>query len=522
MKVSRIGILVVLGVMLALLGAVFIESPGYMDADYYFATGRELAAGRGFFEPFIWTYISDPSGIPGPSHLYWMPLTSIVSATSMAIQGLSFRSAQLPFLILFALLPAAVAHMSLKLHGDQDDAFRSGLLAAFPGFFFPYFLTTDMFILYAWIGLGIFWLIRVERGSKLWQGLGMGLLVGLAHLARADGWLLSAPALIGIFSQRNKRFQQIPLLLVGYAIVMGPWFLRNLSVVGFPLPPGTSRTLWLTSYPELFRYPPDTISIRSWMEAGWGQALRVRADALAVNLERILAENGLIFLGPFMLWGGLKLRRQPEIKAAFAYGLLLFLIMTLVFPFAGTHGGVFHSSSALMPILWCLAPIGLDQAVGLAAARRGWEPRRAKSLFKNSAVVLAALLTLTLAAGRVIGRDLGNPRWNDSQADYQAVGVLLPINSQGHSLTIVNNPPGFFVATGLPAVVLPEGGLVALKAVVQRFGAGWVILDRNTTMDLRSLYDGTFQPAWLVRWAEIEDSSSEPIIIYRVNQDALQ
>lgn len=521
MKKSAIWILLSLGLVLALLGAIFIHSPGYMDADYYFATGGELAAGNGFTEPFIWTYIASPTSIPGPSHLYWMPLTSMVSFVSMAILGLNFRAAQLPFLILFTLLPAAVAQLAFRLHGDPDDAFRSGLLAAFPGYFFPYFLTTDMFIIYAWIGLGIFWLVLKDHPNLHWLGFGLGALVGLAHLSRADGWLLMVPALTGIALQRDKGLRVSPFVFLGYAVVMVPWFIRNLSVIGFPLPVGTSRTLWLTSYPELFHYPPDMINFSSWLEAGWSQALWVRAQALMINLERILAENGLIFLGPFMLWGGLKLRRQPAIRAAFAYGLLLLVVMTIVFPFAGTHGGVFHSSSALMPILWCLAPIGLDHAIGLAAKLRRWEPARAKSLFKNSAVVLAAILTLGLSVGRVVGRDPAHPRWNYPQADYQAVGQAMPFNSEDNPLAVVNNPPGFYLATGRPAIVIPDGGLDALKGVIQRFDAGWVVFDRNTPEGLRSLYDGTAQPAWLSRWAEVEDSASEQIVIYRVNEDVL-
>ena len=44
--------------------------PGYMDADYYFAGGIQLATGKGFTEPYIWNYLSDPQKLPVPSHTY--------------------------------------------------------------------------------------------------------------------------------------------------------------------------------------------------------------------------------------------------------------------------------------------------------------------------------------------------------------------------------------------------------------------------------------------------------------------
>jgi hypothetical protein len=506
---------------MAILGAFFIKSPGYMDADYYFATGRELAAGAGFTEPFIWTYITDPPAVPAPSHLYWMPLTSLVAGASMKLLGASFRAGQLPFLLLFAFLPLAVSKLSLRVHGDPEDAFRSGLLAAFPGFFLPYFLTTDMFIIYAWIGLGVTTLIIRKDRMKAWNPIGLGILVGLAHLARADGWLLAFPALAGILHHEEDRPRNSLLLISGYALVMGPWFARNMSVIGSPLPPGTTRSLWFTAYSDLFRYPSDSITIKTWLKAGWGAALRVRAEALAINMERLIAENGLIFMAPFMLIGGIKLRHKLEVKAGYLYGLLLFFLMTVVFPFAGTHGGMFHSTAALMPLLWCLAPIGLDTAINYAAVHRKWELGRARALFQNTALAFAFLLTLGLAVGRVVGQDPRNPRWNHPEADYRALSRVISNYGQ-NTLTVVNNPPGFFLATGSPAVVLPDGGLDALQAVVERYKAGWVVVDENTTAGLWPLYHGTHVPEWLSLHAEMEDSNAKPIVVYRVNEDGIR
>jgi len=109
--------LFILGLFVAGLGAIWIQSPGYMDADYYFATGQELSRGHGFIEPFIWNYLDDPAGLPHPSHLYWLPLTSLIAALPMTFLGQTFRAAQIPFILMSASLPLVTAALALQVHG---------------------------------------------------------------------------------------------------------------------------------------------------------------------------------------------------------------------------------------------------------------------------------------------------------------------------------------------------------------------------------------------------------------------
>jgi len=80
-------ILFVIGLLVPFAVSRLQTLPGYMDADYYFAGGIQLANGNGFTEPYLWNYLDDPAGLPPPSHTYWMPLASIVSALGMWITG---------------------------------------------------------------------------------------------------------------------------------------------------------------------------------------------------------------------------------------------------------------------------------------------------------------------------------------------------------------------------------------------------------------------------------------------------
>ncbi len=64
---------------LALIVRIALALPGYRDACYYTVGAQQLAAGRGFTEPFIWNYLDDPQSLPRPSHQYWMMLTGGLS-----------------------------------------------------------------------------------------------------------------------------------------------------------------------------------------------------------------------------------------------------------------------------------------------------------------------------------------------------------------------------------------------------------------------------------------------------------
>ena len=138
-------VLVALGVAAAAIAGWCVRVPGYMDADYYAATARQLAEGAGFREPFLWNYLDDPQGLPHPSHLYWMPLTSIMASAGMILFGTGFRAAQFPFLLLTALLPCLTAALTLRLSSEPRHAMLAGWLAAFPGFLDPFFATTEIY-----------------------------------------------------------------------------------------------------------------------------------------------------------------------------------------------------------------------------------------------------------------------------------------------------------------------------------------------------------------------------------------
>jgi hypothetical protein len=478
-----------LGLSVSVAVAAFQPAPGYMDADYYAANGLQLASGRGFTEPFLWNYLDNPSGLPHPSHAYWMPLASLLAAAGAALFRTSSWSAlRIGFMAVTACIPPVTAALSFSWSSRRDLALAAGLLAVFPAFYLPFLSTTDTFGPYLLLG-GLFFLALNMRSAHF-RALILGLLAGLMHLSRADGMLWLAMALLAVIfikSETPKR-QSSALLLslllcfVGYFVVMGPWLYRNVSVFGTPLAPGGSRSLWLRQYDQLFSYPALSLNFSSWWESGLAAILKARLWALGMNLANAFGVQSEVLLLPLIGTGLWVLRRDRRVRLAILGWLLTIGAMTVAFPFAGARGGFLHSGAALQPVWWAVALVGLDQLVDWTAHLRDWNRRRAGTLFGWALIIAAALVSVGVVYGRVIGRFNGAPVWGQEGAAYQRIGEYL--SSQGAeaaSVVIVANPPGFYLASGHPAIAVPDGDVGTIRELAGRYGAQYLVLEKDST-----------------------------------------
>lgn len=513
-------LLLIFGWGIALLAAIWVRHPGYMDADYYFATARSLATGDGFQEPFLWNYLDDPAGIPHPSHLYWLPMTSIVAAAPMWLAGPSFSAAQLPFILLTGLLPLMAVRLSEWLGFDDRLSWISALLAGFSGFYLPYFVTTDAFSLYAVLGGGILWLgASASRAPSSGKWILLGALIAIANLTRTDGLLFLIVGLAAIALSTERSVKSAGALLLGFALLNAPWLVRNSVVTGGPFSPATSRVPWLLSYNELFTYPPQQLTFTRWWNAGIGELLAARWDAIVSNLSTLLAVNGLVYQAPLILIAGLHVRRRRLLILAGIYLLLLLGLMTLAFPFAGARGGFFHSSAALMPLIWALTPKGVSIAVDWGSGKRGWNRRQAGRVFQGATVALALGVTLAVFWSRVLRPGPESRAWSASARTYARVAQVVKDLGLAGEGAAVNNPPGFYLASGAPAIVIPNGGAAELRAVMDRYQANLLILDVNHPEGLETFYANPASVDWLRLRASLDGPGGNPLYILESRGD---
>ena len=489
-----------------------VRNPGYMDADYYYATALQLTNGEGLTEPFLWNYIDDPIGLPHASHLYWMPLPSFLAAGSMSLLGDDFFNAQIPFILLAAALPPSAAHFSLRLSRSKGMAWMAGLFALFPGFYLPFLVTVDSFAVFALLGGWSLWLMsRSVLRPKPWRWFLTGLLIGAGSLARADGMLLLAVGLLGVIWSGQRRLSGGVLLGLGFLVVMAPWWLRNLSATGSLLNTGSQRLLWMLEYNDLFAFPASQLTFDRWWEAGAAAAAQARIEALATNFQRLIAEVGMIFLAPFMLIGGVRRGSEPLVRLTTVYLTALLIVMTIVFPFIGPRGALFHSMSAVALVLWALAPIGLRAAINWLGTKRHWNQSEAWRVLGASAVVLAAVLTLGLYVNRFASE--GDP-WNAGAQTYMEVASSITANRE--DLVAINNPPGFFAHSQMSAVAIPNGTFETLRGVVDAYAVEWVVLEANHPAGLDSLYTAPESVSWLKLHETLGDATGNPVYVLKV------
>lgn len=497
--------LALLGLLFQAIWAVQMPTPTYMDAYYYTTNGQRLAAGEGFTELVIWQYLDDPAGLPTPSHSYWMPLTSILAAAGYSL-GDGFWAAQLPFWLLAGLLPLLAYWISLQFFSERWQVWTAVLLTMSGGFYTRFLNQPSTFVPFAWAGglCLLFLAFTQQRPTKKYWFLA-GLTAGLAHLTRADGALLLVVGGLVWFhnlflprrAQRARREERkisaflrrrsgqasvlsAVNLILGYLLIMTPWFIRNWRIWGRPLPISGTQTMFLTTYDDLFAYG-RSFDLAHLLEWGWGNILQSKLDGLLLAGGTFVAVCGVVFLTPLLVWGWLKWWRdegkRPYLRPITWYALLLFISMSLIFTFPGGRGGLLHSSVALWPWLMVLATAGLVYAVEWIATRLPhWEPQKAKPRFAMLFIAVAFVISAALFYARA-----------DSELEaevYVEVGEMLPETA----VVMAGNAPGVHYHTSLPALSIPNEPIPVLQEAATRYGVTHLLLDADHPLPLADLY----------------------------------
>ena len=441
-----------------------VPRPTYLDSFYHYNAAARLASGYGLTDRYVWVYLGLPPDAAQPitetpSHLYWMPMTSLLAGGFMAVFGQSFAVAQVPMALCLAgaLLMAALA--GGWIGGERRHAVLALVLMAASGTFADFWGEIDTFAPYALVGSAALAAIVMarERGRMAWW-LVAGLLCGAGHLTRSDGLLLLIVALIVVLTSPRKA--GAAGLAAGYLAVMLPWFARMSQVVGAPLPLGGLQTAYLTDYLQIFRYPWQELSLGS---VGLDALLQARLDALGGNLGTFFVSEGWLVLWPLMLWG---LYRSPGALrltvALFALGL--HAAMILVFAWPGARGGLLHGAAALMPFWAAMVVTGAESFARLISRPRPKMYPFARSVVTALVVGLAALLT-------VFGL---SPQ--KQAAEPVSISALRPLlNTQDR--VMATDPARNYYYLGVGGAVLPDAPVERLAEMARTFALDYLVLE---------------------------------------------
>lgn len=507
------------------------SAPGYMDADYYYASGLRIATSGAWSEPFIWNYLNDPQGLPHPSFSYWMPLAGIITAFGIKLSGLNnFWGARIGFFLIAGFLAPLTSYLAYTFTPRKWAAILAAGLSLFSGFYFAYLPTTETFAVNMVLGCTFFLLVlrmqqdygRYSKDSEFhqndlslpkgrllsppWIYIGLGLICGMMYMTRVDGvvWfgLGVAAVILQWVNGKNLEFREsrnlnglfrillpLALLIIPFILIASPWFIRNLDSFGTIFAPGSGRALWLTSYDEIFAYPATNLTYERWLNSGFYGLLRDRGWALGLNTLTLFAVQGAVILLPLTLVGFWTNRNDWRVLLGICGWLATFLVMTLIFPFQGARGGFFHAGAGFQPLFWALVPAGLLIITNWVAGKRTWDASRALKMFAIGTVIVIFIMTVFVTRQRLLGSGQTSSAWGSTELSYQEVDSFLENNGvSAEAVVMVNNPPGYYAMTGRQSIVIPHGDLQSALLAGRKFQASYLILDKNYPQGLEEIY----------------------------------
>ena len=507
--------------------AVIQKTPGYMDADYYYAGGVQLIKGNGFQDEFIWNYLNQPQGLPQPSNSYWMPLVSIIAWLGMHLSGMaSFNGARIIFFVFACLISPLTAWFSYSLTHKRWAGIFSGIIALSPIFYSAYMVTTDNFAInmilgIVWFQLAYFLNLYTQENSPRYilLVLSFGITGGLLYLTRVDGilWVIIGGGYI-LYLLKSKAYgggsRSIYSLLLEFGCYIGgvlvfvlPWLIRNYFAFDTLFPNGATKAIWFINYDDLYSYPAAKITYARWLQNGMINAISARLWALGQNIQTLIGVHGGIIFFPLVVAGLYKLRKDLRVRLGVIIWGIIFLLMTIIFPFAGTRGGFFHASAAVQPLFWAVTAVGLEHFISWGEKRRGWNKQQALPIFSVGIIVLALTVSFYIFHDRVIGKDWQLPVWNSSNQKYQKIeGELKRLGLSDEEVILINNPPGYWIANERSALSVPDGGVETLIELVNDFNVHYLVLEKDHPVGLNHLYSSPSKYANLERLSTVDDS----------------
>lgn len=484
-------------------------SAGHGDVAGYYHVAKNLAEGRGFVQDFVAEYLEDPRSIPTASNTWWLPLPSIIAATGMWLQGdTSYVAAKRTMIAVSSLIPILCFFCGWFLLGSRLLGIATGILAV--GFHLYLdqpnaTLSHGPYGLFAAAGLVIVMAWREHPRLLPW----FGLCFGMTYLCRGDSQVLALglAATWGYEWWRRRRergsaaevtIPQKPMpwrsLLIAMAVfvaIVGPWWARNLSVLGTPMPSGMSKITWGRNFEEWFVSNPSNLTFERYLDWGleniYEQKRSGVVDALTytpfVFYRAVLREQEteagdvahelglfgkwvltpLLFLGLAYLW----VRRRASFFSLILHLSALVVIYGVVFPAVGRES----YRSALFSVF----PVFLTAVIGGLAVLATPLRRFSERVFHGVVLVVAIALSVVNVVVAMPHLRQKCSSVEATLAPYRAFGRWAKARGLANETFLVRNPWQFTVETGMKCAVIPNDGVVGVLERVKLYGAKYLV-----------------------------------------------
>jgi len=288
--------------------------PAYPDSYYYVDVARALAAGHGLNLDFIWIFAEVGNHIPAnptlpiPGNAHWLPLASFLQAPFIAVLGPTPVASAIPTLLIGSITAPLAWLIARDAGTSRAVAIGAGVLAAIPAAGAVFMAQPENFAVLQPLVAATIWLtVRGLKGNPR-AYIGAGFLVGLASLARNDGFILGLAVGLVFVWDRARAWRsrgRLPARLpwraaVGcaalYLVVMGPWFARQLVTFG-SISPTTSggAALWIRTYQEWNSITADP-SLTKFLAQGPGPIVASRVGGPGPWARNFVSEGSAVML----------------------------------------------------------------------------------------------------------------------------------------------------------------------------------------------------------------------------------
>ena len=472
--------------------AAQLSFPPLDDPAGYIQLARNIVSGRGLVSDVLWNYWVPFPAVTHASNEFWMPLASVIMAGSLRLFGDTLLAAQLPGIVAGALLAPVVYLIGRTLWPRQRrwSVLAAALIVINAALIYQS-SSVDSSAIYTLLAtLALFCgALALDRRRVSWMALA-GVWCGLSYLTRSHALLL--PASIGLITlivlrrEPKMLIKLIGVLVLGFAVFLVPWWLRNLAEFGVTQPVPLTTIIASRGYEDWFNYTQQP-TLASIAQLGWGTFLGYRVDALLKALGVILMITfpvGLIGL-PIGLF-----RPERIFRLLVVYGVALYLGVSVVLPSAAVTGSFYHSAGLF--VVW--AVLGGVVALKVMFERPKWR------------LIAVALLMLLIGLG--VGQALlaGSNAIAQSRAEGQQFAemtrwILENIPRGEPLMTTQANTLNY--TTGYPALALPTIQDVAvLRQLADRYGVRYIVVTERNGLYPMALDDPAARARLIVKLDE--------------------
>jgi 4-amino-4-deoxy-L-arabinose transferase-like glycosyltransferase len=362
-----------------------VNHPGIGDPNHYYNLGVRLVEGYGFTIDYIWQYNDPPTDIVHPDD-HWMPLTGVMAAAGMKLFGTNVPAALLPFILAGGCVIPVVTYAAARQFGCSEigSLAAAGFAAMLPEFVLNSLRTDTTIPNIVFICGSVLLFNAGLRRGWAWPMIGSGALAGLAYLTRNDALVLIPTygvTLLIWLAPRSRanvprlRWRHLVLLPLAAGVVVAPWIVRNVQVLGTPATRELSKMLFFTDALDHYAYQrvqsPDVIGCPDL-----AQLVGKRLFELAAAGKFMVAT--LDVFPPVAVAGGFILliaSRDRERLLILTPTLVMLAVLLVVYPilvpYKSQAGSFKKAYLSIIPLLIPLGIYALERAVPDARLRAG-------------------------------------------------------------------------------------------------------------------------------------------------------